>query len=60
MDGKKTCEYDYSQLHPHMVYHLRGKELGDEDVYDRVFDGEHRHLVKEAFNAMIPASTQLT
>ena len=43
-----------------MVYHLRGKELGDEDVYDRVFDGEHRHLVKEAFNAMIPASTQLT
>ena len=60
LDGKKTCEYDYSQLNPHMVYYLRGKELGNEDAYDRVFDGEHRPLVKEAFNAMIQASTQLT
>ena len=58
--GKKTCEYDYSQLNPHMVYFLRDKELGDEDAYDRVFDGEHRSLVKEAFNAMIQASTKLT
>ena len=60
LDGKKTWEYDYSQLNPHMVYYLRGKELGNEDAYDRVFDGEHRPLVKEAFNAMIQASTQLT
>ncbi len=60
MDGEKTCEYDYSQLNPHMVYFLRGKELGDEDAYGRVFDGEHRPLVKEAFNAMIQASTKLT
>ena len=58
--GKKTCEYDYSQLNPHMVYFLCSKELGDEDAYSRVFDGEHRPLVKEAFNAMIQASTQLT
>ena len=58
--GKKTCEYDYSQLNPHMVYFLRDEELGDEDAYDRVFDGEHRPLVKEAFNAMIQASTRLT
>ena len=36
--GKKTCEYDYSQLNPHMVYFLRDKELGSEDAYDRVFD----------------------
>ena len=60
IDGKKTCEYDYSQLNPHMVYFLRDKELGDEDAYGRVFDGEHRPLVKEAFNAMIQASTRLT
>ena len=59
VDGKKTCEYDYSQLNPHMVYFLRGKELGDEDAYGRVFDGEYRPLVKEAFNAMIQAATQL-
>ena len=60
IDGKRTCEYDYSQLNPHMVYFLRGKKMGDEDAYDRVFDGEHRDIVKEAFNAMIQASTNLT
>ena len=60
IDGKQTCEYDYSQLNPHMVYFLRGAKVGDEDAYDRVFDGEHRSIVKEAFNAMIQASTNLT
>ena len=25
IDGKRSCEYDYSQLNPHMVYFLRGK-----------------------------------
>ena len=60
IDGKRTCEYDYSQLNPHMVYFLRDKKMGDEDAYDRVFDGEHRDIVKEAFNAMIQASTNLT
>ena len=34
--------------------------MGDEDAYDRVFDGEHRDIVKEAFNAMIQASTNLS
>ena len=60
IDGKRTCEYDYSQLNPHMVYFLRGAKIGDEDAYDRVFDGEHRSIVKEAFNAMIQATTNLT
>jgi hypothetical protein len=60
IDGKRTCEYDYSQLNPHMVYFLRGAKMGDEDAYDRVFDGNHRDIVKEAFNAMIQASTNLT
>ena len=27
--------------------------MGDEDAYNRVFDSEHRDIVKEAFNAMI-------
>ena len=57
--GKKTCEYDFSQLNPHMVYFLRDKELGSEDAYDRVFDCDHRGLVKEAFNAMMQSSTPL-
>jgi len=59
IDGKRTCEYDYSQLNPHMVYFLRDKKMGDEDAYGRVFDGEYRDIVKEAFNAMIQASTDL-
>ena len=60
IDGKRTCEYDCSQLNPHMVYFLKEANMGDEDAYDRVFDGEHRDIVKEAFNAMIQASTDLT
>jgi hypothetical protein len=59
IDGKRTNEYDYSQLNPHMVYILREKELGSEDAYGRVFDGEHRDLVKEAFNAMVQSATPL-
>ena len=42
-----------------MVYMLRDKELGSEDAYGRVFDGEHRDLVKEAFNAMVQSATPL-
>ena len=60
IDSKPTCEYDYSQLNPHMVYFLRDKKMGNEDAYGRVFDGEHRDIVKEAFNAMIQASTNLS
>ena len=31
---KKTTEYDFSQLNPHMIYHRYGYELGSEDAYD--------------------------
>ena len=41
-----------------MAYYLRG-EHWQQDTYNRVFDGEHRPLVKEAFNAMMQASTPL-
>ena len=59
IDGKRTCEYDYSQLNPHMIYFNAGKDMGGEDAYDRVFDGGHRDIVKEAFNAMMQASSEL-
>jgi hypothetical protein len=59
IDMKRTVEYDFSQLNPHMLYYAYNKELGEEDAYDRVFDGEHRDLVKSAFNAMIQASSPL-
>ena len=36
-----------------MVYFLKGEKMGDEEASDRVFDGEQRGIVKEAFNAMI-------
>ena len=56
---KRTIEYDFSKLNPHMLYYAYNKELGSEDAYDRVLDGEHRNLVKAAFNAMIQATTPL-
>ena len=59
IDMKQTIEYDFSQLNPHMLYFASNKELGSEDAYYRVLDGEHRDLVKSAFNAMIQASTNL-
>lgn len=59
INGKRTCEFDYSQLNPTMLYAECGQDPGSEDAYDRVFDGEHRSLVKEAFNAMLQASTPL-
>ena len=59
IDMKRTSEFDFSQLNPHMIYFAYNKELGSEDAYDRVLNGEHRDLVKSAFNAMIQASTRL-
>ena len=40
-----------------MLYFANNKELGSEDAYDRVLDGQHRAKVKEAFNAMVQANT---
>ena len=59
IDEGVTSEYDYSQLNPHMLYYSMNKEMGEEDAYSRVLDGEHRDIVKQAFNAMIQADTQL-
>ena len=59
IDKKKTGEGDFSQLNPHMLYFANHKRLGSEDAYERVLDGEHRDIVKQAFNAMIHASCVL-
>ena len=59
IDEKRTAEVDFSQLNPHMLYIANYKALGSEDAYDRVLDGEHRSLVKQAFNAMVQASGPL-
>ena len=60
IDEQVTTEYDYSQLSPHMLYFSDGKDLGNEDAYDRVLDGQHRDVVKQAFNAMVQSSKVLT
>ena len=59
IDEKRTAEFDFSQLNPHLLYHSNYKQLGSEDAYDRVLDGEHRKIVKQAFNAMVQASSPL-
>ena len=55
-----TTEYDFSQLSPHMLYFAYNHKMGNEDAYSRVLDGEHRDVVKKAFNAMVQSSSQLT
>ena len=42
-----------------MLYVANNKILGSEDAYDRVLDGEHRDIIKQAFNAMVQASSPL-
>ena len=59
IDEAVTTEYDFSQLSPHMLYFAYNYKMGNEDAYDRVLDGQHRDVVKQAFNAMVQASTQL-
>ena len=56
IDGERTSEADYSQFHPQLLYHMAGKDMGNTDAYDRVLDGRHRKLVKQAFNAMLQMS----
>ena len=59
IDESVTTEYDFSQLSPHMLYFAYNHELGEVDAYDRVLDGEHRDVVKQAFNAMVQSSSPL-
>ena len=53
IDMKHTVEYDFSQLNPQMLCCAYNKELGSEDAYDRVLNGEPSGLVKSAFNERI-------
>ncbi|MEZ7812382.1 MAG: hypothetical protein QMB16_01630 [Paracoccaceae bacterium] len=54
-----TTEYDFSQLSPHVLYFAHSYQMGNEDAYDRVLDGQHRDVVKQAFNAMVQSKTPL-
>jgi hypothetical protein len=50
IDGRRTLEYDYPQLHPRLLYAELGAEP-DGDVYD--IDGWPRELVKRALLVLV-------
>ena len=52
IDGKRTVEFDYSRLHPTILYAKRGLKLNS-DAYDIGIGAEHRDVVKQSFNAMV-------
>jgi hypothetical protein len=54
IDGGRTCEEDYQQLHPHLLYAMAGRRL-DGDAY--TLNGWDRKLCKRAFNIVLNAET---
>ena len=54
VDGGRTCEEDYQQLHPQLLYAMAGRRL-DGDAY--TLDGWDRKLCKRAFNIVVNAET---
>lgn len=54
IDGGRTCEEDYHQLHPRLLYAMAGHRL-DGDAY--TLDGWDRKLCKRAFNIVVNAET---
>jgi hypothetical protein len=54
IDGGATCEEDYQQLHPRLLYAMAGCRL-DGDAY--TLDGWERKLCKRAFNIVVNAET---
>ncbi|HEV7417011.1 MAG TPA: hypothetical protein VGN98_12690 [Tianweitania sediminis] len=54
VDGGRTCEEDYQQLHPRLLYAMVGHRLNG-DAY--TLDGWDRKLCKRAFNIVVNAET---
>lgn len=54
IDGGATCEEDYQQLHPRLLYAMAGCRL-DGDAY--TLDGWDRKLCKRAFNIIVNAKS---
>lgn len=54
IDGGATCEEDYQQLHPRLLYAMAGHHL-DGDAY--TLDGWDRKLCKRAFNIVVNAKS---
>jgi hypothetical protein len=58
IDGKRTCELDYSGLHAAMLYAENGLTPPSRP-YDLGLTIEHKDIVKKAFNAMLNAKHEL-
>ncbi|MDC1075512.1 hypothetical protein OAQ35_00940 [Litorivicinus sp.] len=58
INGKRTVEFDYSGLHP-MILYAKKRHLFPDDPYDFGLGEEHRDTVKKLFNAMLNASNDL-
>ncbi|WP_202799739.1 hypothetical protein, partial [Sinorhizobium fredii] len=57
LDGEKTKEVDYSQIHPRIIYAEAGIDLVG-DAYD--IPGYDRNLCKAAFNILVNAACYLS
>jgi len=56
IEGKTTVEWDYSAIHPSILYAKAGLTRPD-DAYDIPgWDRQHRGLIKKAFNQLINSS----
>ncbi|MDX2485263.1 MAG: hypothetical protein QNK42_16565 [Pseudodonghicola sp.] len=54
IDGKNTCEYDYSSIHPMLLYAKSGQSWPvDEDFYEAPHGAPLREAVKAAFLIML-------
>jgi len=58
INGKRTVEFDYSGLHPALLYARVNAGIPD-DPYEIGLDPKHRKQVKKAFNAMLNADNDL-
>ena len=58
INGKRTEEYDYSGLHPNMLYAMEGLAFPS-DPYDNLVEGVPRDDCKVAFNAMLNSPKEL-
>ncbi|PKN64100.1 MAG: hypothetical protein CVU57_16125 [Deltaproteobacteria bacterium HGW-Deltaproteobacteria-15] len=58
INGERTCELDYSSLHPRMLYNMSGIAF-EGDCYSDISDSqEERELVKEVMLTMINISKE--
>ena len=59
IDGKRTIECDFSNMHPSILYAKEGLPIPD-DAYSPIAGEHNRDIVKPCFNAMLNASTEMS